>query len=68
MEKTILEKYQEFNPHNNTNTKSENIVFSILNNLEGRSGIGNALESIDDEIFEDMLNTLYLIAQKIINQ
>lgn len=43
-------------------TVAERIVDVILSDLEGRSGVGNALEEIDDDVYHDMKETLvYLV-------
>jgi hypothetical protein len=36
-------------------SKEEEIVFSILNNLTDRSGIGDEWDGIDDEIQEEII-------------
>jgi hypothetical protein len=47
-------------------TLAENIVDIILSDLESRSGVGNALEEIDDDVYHDMKESLiYLIEDRL---
>jgi hypothetical protein len=43
---------------------AENIVGKILYNLRGRAGVGDELENIDSETYDELQKTLSEIVQK----
>lgn len=43
------------------------VVLGILDDLEDRAGVGDAIDNIDREIYDDMIVELTDIAEKIIN-
>lgn len=52
----------------NPQTKSEKIVRAFFDDLLDRSGVGNALESIDEDIQEEMVETLEKKVDKILSE
>lgn len=47
-------------------TTAQKIVEAILSELSGRSGIGNQLDEIDDDIKKELKKTLVRITHKIL--
>lgn len=43
---------------------AENIIRKILYDLRGRAGVGDELENIDSEIYDELEKTLINIVQK----
>ena len=43
---------------------AEDIVEAILVDLSGRSGVGNELEAVDNEVYDELEETLTQIVEK----
>ena len=48
--------------------QSEDIVEAIINELSDRSGIGNALEEIDEDVMAELIDKLQLIVRRILER
>ncbi len=44
--------------------KAKRIVKAVLDNLQGRSGIGNMLDEIDPDIYAEMVEELVEVVDK----
>ena len=55
----LVEKYNLFPSEEQTFTLEENIVFSIMDDLNGRRGMG--FHTIDDDILEDVIKSMIKI-------
>lgn len=63
MENSKSEKYHQRFMENKDFSLAENIVFDMVRNLRGRRGIKQAWSDIDEEIQEEILETLIEIVQ-----
>lgn len=45
-------------------TKAHNAALAIMKNLTGRRGVGNEIESMDDDVREEMVNSIAAIIDK----
>jgi hypothetical protein len=59
---TILEKYQEY-PRTCELTVAEDIVFSIVEEMNGRKGL-DGFEDVDEDIQEEIIERLVDIVNK----
>ena len=55
---TPYEKLPIFRPLVENNNSSANAAYEIIEDLKGRRSIGDALSEIDDEIMEEIIDTM----------
>lgn len=68
---TLLEKYYEWNSVNIQKlsfTPAEEIAFGIFSDITGRKGLGNELESVEEDIQNEILQEWIEIANKQVNK